>query len=146
MDINTQSLSQKTMVLSQKISLDWLHPYKIQAESIGTGFFINDKGYLLTCSHVVEDKKGFIEINYGKDKIEVDIVVYTDLDIALLKTKDFKNKDYYELHDQNTIYDIKPEVMFMRLVFLGQDNIKYTKGIISGRQYTLIQRHSNKSR
>ena len=146
MDINTQSLSQKTVkVLSQKISLDWLHPYKNSStgKSIGTGFFINDRGYLLTCSHVVEDaKKVFIEIpNYGKDKIEVDIVgLCPDLDIALLKTKDFKNKDYYELHDQNTIYDIKPGSDVYAIGFpLGQDNIKYTKGIISGRQYTLIQ-------
>jgi serine protease Do len=146
MNINTQSLSQKTVkILSQKISLDWLHPYKNSStgKSIGTGFFINDKGYILTCSHVVDQaKKVFITIpNYGKEKIEVDIVgLCPDLDIALLKTKDYQNEDYYELHDQNTIYDIKPGSDVYAIGFpLGQDNIKYTKGIISGRQYNSIQ-------
>jgi serine protease Do len=144
--MNTQSLSQKTVkILSQKIGVDWLHPYKnsTTGKSIGTGFFINDKGYILTCSHVVEQaKKVFITIpNYGKDKIEVEIVgLCPDLDIALLKTIDYKNKDYYELHDKNEIYDIKPGCDVYAVGFpLGQDNIKYTKGIISGRQYTLIQ-------
>ena len=146
MEINTQSLSQKTVkILSQKISLDWIHPYKNSntSKSIGTGFFINDKGYILTCSHVVEHaKKVYIQIpNYGKEKIEVDIIgLCPDLDIALLKTKNYKNTDYYELHDQKTIYDIKPGSDVYAIGFpLGQDNIKYTKGIISGRQYTLIQ-------
>ena len=146
MEINTQSLSQKTVkILSQKISLDWIHPYKNSntSKSIGTGFFINDKGYILTCSHVVENaKKVYIQIpNYGKEKIEVDIVgLCPDLDIALLKTKNYKNTDYYELHEQQTIYDIKPGSDVYAIGFpLGQDNIKYTKGIISGRQYTLIQ-------
>jgi serine protease Do len=146
MEINTQSLSQKTVkILSQKISLDWIHPYKNSntSKSIGTGFFINDKGYILTCSHVVENaKKVYIQIpNYGKEKIEVDIIgLCPDLDIALLKTKNYKNTDYYELHDQQTIYDIKPGSDVYAIGFpLGQDNIKYTKGIISGRQYTLIQ-------
>ena len=144
--MDTQSLSQKTVkILSQKINLDWMHPYKnsTTSKSIGTGFFINDKGYILTCSHVVEHaKKVFIQIpNYGKEKIEVEIVgLCPDLDIALLKTKKYKNTDYYELHKQDTIYEIKPGSDVYAIGFpLGQDNIKYTKGIISGRQYTLIQ-------
>ena len=112
--MDTQSLSQKTVkILSQKISLDWIHPYKNSStgKSIGTGFFINDKGYILTCSHVVEHaKKIFIQIpNYGKDKIEVEIVgLCPDLDIALLKTINYKNKDFYELHNKDEVYNIKP--------------------------------------
>ena len=30
------------------------------------------------------------------------------MDIALLKTKTYKNKDFYELHDENYVYDIEP--------------------------------------
>lgn len=144
--MDTQSLSQKTVkILSQKISLDWIHPYKNSStgKSIGTGFFINDKGYILTCSHVVEHaKKIFIQIpNYGKDKIEVEIVgLCPDLDLALLKTINYKNKDFYELHNKDEVYNIKPGGDVYAIGFpLGQDNIKYTKGIISGRQHTLIQ-------
>ena len=60
--MNTQSLQLTVKILSQKISVDWLHPYKNSntGKSIGTGFFINDQGYILTCSHVVEQAKKHI--------------------------------------------------------------------------------------
>jgi S1-C subfamily serine protease len=144
--MDTKSLSQKTVkILSQKISINWLEPYKNTDthKSIGTGFFINDDGYILTCSHVVaEAKKIHITIpNYGKEKIEVEIVgICPDLDLALLKTINFKNEDYYQLHETDIIYNINPGGDVYAIGFpLGQDNIKYTKGIISGRQNTLIQ-------
>lgn len=144
--MDTKSLSQKTVkILSQKISMNWLEPYKNTDthKSIGTGFFINDNGYILTCSHVVIGaKKLHITIpNYGKEKIEVEIIgICPDLDLALLKTINFKNEDYYQLHESDLIYNINPGVDVYAIGFpLGQDNIKYTKGIISGRQDTLIQ-------
>lgn len=144
--MDTNSLSQKTVkILSQKITMNWLEPYKnIETyKSIGTGFFINDKGFILTCSHVIDyAKKIHITIpNYGKEKIEVEIVgLCPEFDIALLKTINFKNNDYYELHEIDKIYNINPGVDVYAIGFpLGQDNIKYTKGIISGRQNSLIQ-------
>ena len=49
------------------------------------------------------------------------------MDIALLKTKKYKNKDFYELHDENHVYDIEPGQDAIAIGFpLGQDNIKYT--------------------
>ena len=139
-------LSKKTVkIISQKIEIDWLHPYKNTQpkQSIGSGFFINNNGYLITCSHVIQhSKKIFIEIPYlGEERIEVDVVgLCPDFDIALLKTKSYKNKEYYDLHTPNKIYEILPGVDVYAVGFpLGQSNLKITKGIISGRQNSKIQ-------
>ena len=144
--MNTSELSKKTVkILSQQIEYDWIHPYKNKetSKSIGSGFFIDNKGHILTCSHVIENaKKIFIQIPFmGDEKYEVDVVgLCPDFDIALLKTKDYKNKDYYNLHTRKHIYVIKPGCDVYAIGFpLGQDNLKYTKGIISGRQKSNIQ-------
>lgn len=144
--MDTNELALKTVkVISQKIIPDWIHPYKNSrtSKSIGSGFFIDNEGHILTCSHVIDDAmKIFIEIpNQGDEKIEVEVLgLCPDLDIALLKTKKYKNEHYYELHESEYVYEINQGTDVMAIGFpLGQDNIKYTKGIISGRQYGLIQ-------
>lgn len=144
--MNTSELSKKTVkIISQKIEFDWIHPYKnsVIGQSIGSGFFINNKGYIITCSHVIENsQKIYIEIPYlGEERKEVEIVgLCPELDLALLKTKNYINKDYYELHDDKEIYTMKPGKDVYAVGFpLGQDNLKFTKGIISGRQKSLIQ-------
>ena len=130
--METNKLALKTVkVISQKIIPDWIHPYKNKntSKSIGSGFFIDMEGHILTCSHVVDDAvKIFIEIpNQGDEKIEVEVLgLCPDMDIALLKTKTYKNKDFYELHDENHIYEIEPGEDAIAIGFpLGQDNIKY---------------------
>ena len=36
--------------------IDWTKPYSINTSiAVGTGFFINSYGYILTCSHVIEN-------------------------------------------------------------------------------------------
>ena len=64
--MNTLELSKKTVkIFSQRIEFDWVHPYKNKdtSQGIGSGFFIDDKGHILTCSHVVSHAdKIFIEI------------------------------------------------------------------------------------
>lgn len=144
--MNTTELSKKTVkILAQRIMTDWIHPYKnlSTSQSVGSGFFIDNQGHILTCSHVVENsKKIFIEVPHlGDEKLEVKVVgLCPDLDIALLKTIDYKNDEFYELHDRKHIYTIKPGSDVYAIGFpLGQDNLKYTKGIISGRQKSLIQ-------
>ena len=74
--MNTSQFAKKTVkVISQKIELDWIHPYKNKdtKKSIGSGFFIDKKGHILTCSHVIQNsKKIYIEIPHeGDRKIEV---------------------------------------------------------------------------
>lgn len=144
--MDTQALSQKTVkIISQKIEMDWNHPYKNLStkKSIGSGFFIDLKGHLITCSHVIENsKKIFIEVPFeGDTKFEVEVVgLCPDFDIALLKTKKYQNQEYYELHNRKEVYLMKPGEEVYAVGFpLGQDNLKFTKGIISGRQDSLIQ-------
>ena len=144
--METNKLALKTVkIISQKIVPDWIQPFKNKntSKSIGSGFFIDMEGHILTCSHVVDDAvKIFVEIpNQGDEKIEVEVLgLCPDMDIALLKTKNYKNKDCYKLHDENYVYDISPGEDAIAIGFpLGQDNIKYTKGIISGRQFGKIQ-------
>jgi serine protease Do len=144
--MNTSEFSKKTVkVISQKIELNWIHPYKNKdtRRSIGSGFFIDDKGHIITCSHVIQDsKKIYIEIpDEGDKKIEVRVLgLCPEFDIALLQTIDYVNTEYYELHSRQEIYSIKPGCEVYAIGFpLGQDNLKFTKGIISGRQDSLIQ-------
>ena len=144
--MNTSALSKKTVkVISQKIEMDWIHPYKNSEtkKSIGSGFFIDNKGHIITCSHVIQNsKKVFIEIPFeGDEKIEVKVIALCpEFDIALLKTIDYQNEEFYELHSRKEIYTIKPGCEVFAIGFpLGQDNLKFTKGIISGRQKSLIQ-------
>lgn len=144
--MNASSLSKKTVkVISQKIEMDWMHPYKNSntRRSIGSGFFIDNKGHIITCSHVIQNsKKIFIEIPFqGDEKIEAEVVgLCPEFDIALLKTKNYVNDEFYELHSRKEIYTIKPGCEVYAIGFpLGQDNLKFTKGIISGRQNSLIQ-------
>ena len=70
--------------------------------SSGTGFFINDSGYLLTNHHVAYDSSGTkrtnLDIKSGDKKIVTKAeVLHADkvLDVALLKIKDTKVKTPY---------------------------------------------------
>ena len=47
--------------------INWFYPYNINsASSTGTGFFINELGYIITCAHVVKDASSvFIGIDSG---------------------------------------------------------------------------------
>ena len=144
--MNTSELSKKTVkIISQRINYDWIHPYKNSSigQSVGSGFFIDNKGHILTCSHVIENsKKIYIEVPFlGEERKEVDIIgLCPELDLALLKTKNYKNTDFYNLHSEKEIYTMKPGKDVYAVGFpLGQDNLKFTKGIISGRQYSKIQ-------
>ena len=49
-------------IISQEIKLNFLYPFKNKTttKSVGTGFFIDKEGHILTCSHVIEDSKSIL--------------------------------------------------------------------------------------
>lgn len=129
-------------IISNNVDIDIFSPFKIHSdsESIGTGFFINSDGYIITCAHVVSESiKLWINTPIdGKKKIPVKIhSICYDKDIAVLKTIDYKNKDFCKLGDSDKI-NAENNVLTMGYP-LGQDRLKKTKGIISGIQDRYIQ-------
>ena len=128
-------------VISQNIKVDFKEPYKLEeaSSSIGTGFFIKDN-YILTCSHCVDDSKDiYIEVpTHGKRKYKVELVgLCPRFDIALLKSSEYKSKEYFQLGNSDKALT-GSEVVALGFP-LGQNDIKITRGIISGRQYGNIQ-------
>ena len=123
------------------IPFDDLPPKRSQ----GTGFFIDKKGHILTCAHVVDSSINIlIDIpNINTKKIKCELIYYIpEFDIALLKTIGYKNKHYVELgnSDDLLISDQVFAVGFPKSINSnGSNNIKYTLGIISGHQEGLIQ-------
>ena len=129
----------------QKLDFDWKEPYikTSSYESIGTGFFINDKSELLTNFHVVNKGiKVHIQLpKLGNKTFECDIIsVYPKLDLALIRVKDFKNKKYLEFGDSEIIK--KGDNVIALGYPLGQNKLKITSGIVSGYQDGDIQTDS----
>lgn len=134
-------------IISYEVGFDWLMPFQKQnaKESTGSGFFIDDIGHILTCSHCVEDAMHiYVEIpSEGNNKYEVIVKgVCPFFDLAILqidKTKSkYVNKSFCQLDDGKTI--IEPGLETFALGYpLGQDNMKITKGIISGQQFNFYQ-------
>jgi serine protease Do len=128
-------------IFSDSIIFDWGKPFNNaeNTQSVGTGFFIDDQ-YILTCYHVVDDAtKIYISIpSLGKEKHEVVLAsCFPELDIALLKTVDYKTNSFLELCDSDKV--IPTEIVFAIGYPLGIESVKYSNGIISGIQDYLFQ-------
>ena len=129
-------------IISYNLDHDWYSPFRSPYESkgIGTGFFINNEGYILTCCHVVEDSiKLEITIpTLGKNTYNAEIIsISPDYDLALLKTEFENGNNFLELANSD---DIKQGDKVSAVGYpLGQDNLKLTSGIISGGQEHMIQ-------
>ncbi len=137
----------------ESIELNWEMPFQFDKISSGhgSGFFIDNK-HIITCAHVVDSSKNiFIEIpSIGSKKIEVKVIgICPRFDIALLKTVNYKSKNYLKLgscKDLNLGDEIYVVGYPVSLVQEGIDenyNLKYTKGIVSGTQLSLIQVTAN---
>ena len=130
-------------IQSQGYQYNWLEPFKPldEAVGVGTGFFVNSEGYILTCAHVIDNSvKIWVSIpSNGLDKYDAEIVsFYPEQDIAVIKILNYKNKiDYLKLGNSDKI---EPGEDVIAIGYpLGQDKLKVTKGIISGREMGLIQ-------
>ncbi len=143
-----QTAAQNTVVqiFAQVGRFNWLEPYKIeeQYENRGSGFLINERGYLITNAHVIDNAKHiWIHIPaLGQQPLTVNVVgVCPDRDLALLRLTDsalqnirsqlggipylsFGDSDYVQRADSVLVLGYP----------LGQYRLKSATGIISGRE------------
>ena len=137
-------------IKAEDIEINWNLPYIIEPPSYGTGtgFFIDLKGTILTCAHVVNGAKNvYIEIpsiDSRKHLCKV-LSICPEFDLAIIKTIDYKPKDYIKLGSSNDlnagdeVYAIGYPLNYSTENRQSTNNVKITKGIISGQQYGLIQ-------
>lgn len=130
-------------IISYNVQFNWTMPFNTNnpSKTVGSGFFFDAEGHILTCSHVVDstNKHLYIEIpSEGSHQYKVTVVgICPFFDIAVLKVKNYKNPSYCSL---DTKTDIKVGMETYAIGYpLGQDNLKFTKGIISGQQYNFVQ-------
>lgn len=139
-------------IVAEELNIDWDMPftYKSPQKGQGTGFFIDNKGHILTCAHVVDGSKNiYIEIpNVSSDKHQCEIVgICPKFDIALIKCKSYCSKEYLELGDSDKLeVGMEVQVVGYPASLLNSktnsNNLKYTVGIIGGQQGGLIQTDS----
>ena len=131
-------------IVVHEAEFDFDLPFKIKGNrtASGTGFFIDNKGHILTCSHVVQNASHvYIEIpKEGKNQYKAHVLgICPHFDIAMIRIEDYTNQEFCKLHEANDS-NIKPGDETYALGFpLGQDNLKVTKGIISGQQHNMYQ-------
>jgi S1-C subfamily serine protease len=122
-------------------------PYELETprKGQGTGFFINNKGLILTCAHVVDAAKNiYIEVpNISSKKYLCHIItICPEFDLALIQTDEIFNQHFLKLGDSlklnsgDKVFAVGFPKNFSRI---NVNNIKYSDGIISGHQDGLIQ-------
>ncbi len=125
---------------------NWVEPYKTpyQISVAGTGFFIDKQGHILTNHHVVEEAFS-VEIQlqeFGGTRFSADVLgVCPYKDIALLKltTESFNQIvsvlggiNYLSFGDSDKV--VRAQEILALGYPLGQERLKSTVGIISGRE------------
>lgn len=138
-------------IFTQFQEFNWAEPYRIPRISgcTGSGFFIDEQGFIATNAHVVNEATAIsIQIpTFGKMQFDVDLVgIMPEKDIALLKLKDadremiIQKLGYFPVISLGDSDTIRRSADVMALGYpLGQQSLKSTTGIISGRESGLIQ-------
>ena len=131
-------------VHGQAIMYDWNMPFQVKnaGASTGSGFFIDEKGHVLTAAHVVR-RSMEVEIEVaseGKQRYPASVVAicfHSDYDLALLKVHGYKPKYHFKLGESDTIRsgDRVKAVGYP----LASNQLKVTEGIVSGRENGRIQ-------
>ncbi|TET06248.1 PDZ domain-containing protein [Candidatus Dependentiae bacterium] len=149
--IQEQMKDTVVQVFAQISELDMCQPYKTPAQgsAYGSAFFINEQGDLITNAHVVNQAQAiWIQIpSLGKRIIDVDVLgIAPERDLALLKVQpadlEFIRKTighipFLPLGDSDQIRRAD-EVLALGYP-LGQQSLKSTSGVVSGRESHFIQ-------
>ncbi|MEX0940748.1 MAG: trypsin-like peptidase domain-containing protein [Candidatus Babeliales bacterium] len=150
-DLQAKVKDTVAQIFSQVAAVDLLQPYRTphQYQTTGSGFFINKDGEIITNAHVIDQAKSvWIQIpSLGKHQIDVDVVgVSPERDLALLKIRPegldkiksiLGDVPYLNLGDSDFIHRAD-EIMTLGYP-LGQQGLKSTVGVVSGRESHLIQ-------
>ena len=139
--VTASILDSVVRVVAYEAKLDWKMPFQQPnpSKNVGSGFFIDAEGHVLTCSHVVENnaKEIYIQTSSGDRKYSVTVVGLCPLfDLAVLKVRGYRNASYCRL---NGGFRTPGAETYALGYPLGQDNVKLTKGIVSGQQYNFLQ-------
>jgi trypsin-like peptidase len=103
--------------------------------STGSGFTVNDEGWIFTNHHVVEDAVGYYVVGYTDTKPDTSIayVIWKDkeLDIAILKTDDLKLPSLKLKKSDNINQGDEILILGFPGSRLNDHEIKVTSGILS---------------
>ncbi len=138
-------------IFSQVAEIDLLEPYKTPAQfgARGSGFFINDQGYLVTNAHVVDQAIAIWVCipALGKHFVTAHIIgICPERDLALLCVdnedleiirQELGGISFLSLGDSDLVRRAD-EVLALGYP-LGQESLKSTTGVISGREQHFIQ-------
>lgn len=112
------------------------------SESTGTGFFIDNK-HILTCAHVIENAVKIWITNPNKGRQIYNVIVKSickSKDLAILKLNEkYDDCEILTMQFDNSDKIQRGEKTYVLGYPLGQNNMKITTGIISGRQDYYIQ-------
>lgn len=148
-DIQIIAKDTVAQVVAQVAQFDWLEPYKTpsQGQGLGSGFFINQDGELITNAHVVNQAKAvFIQIpSLGKRRLEVDVIgISPDRDLALLRLRPHDLALVKQLLGKiptlqfgNSDKVARAEEIMALGYPLGQQSLKSTTGVVSGREHIM---------
>lgn len=139
-------------IVAEYIETKWDIPYLKEppGHGQGTGFFIDNKGHILTCAHVIDSAKHvYIEIpNETSEKYVCEIIgICPSFDIGLLRCTKYLPKKYLQLGDSNKLkIEDKVQVVgypvSLKRNKSNSNNLKFTVGIIGGQQDGFIQTDS----
>lgn len=148
-----QDRAQDTVVqiFAHIAAVNLLQPYAAPniAAASGSGFFIDNQGHIITNAHVIDQAKAiWVQIpSLGKRIIDVDVVgVSPGHDIALLRVtppsldlirQELGAVPYLPLGDSDLVH--RADDVLALGYPLGQQSLKSTTGVISGREQNLIQ-------
>lgn len=147
--VEVQNAAKDTVVriISQHTEFNLLEPYRNpeQKASIGSGFFINEAGEIVTNHHVIDEAKAiWIKIpSLGKAIIDVELVgTCPERDLALLRVTPESLEfiktalgtiPYLTIGDSDLVKR-SDEVLALGYP-LGQISVKSTSGVVSGREH-----------
>jgi len=128
-----------------------LQPYKVPkvGQCMGSGFIISDEGEIVTNAHVVDGSTSIViqMPAFGKHQFEVDLVgIMPEKDIALVKLRpddiemiinNLGKMPKLALGDSDNV--VRSQEILALGYPLGQQALKSTTGVISGRELGMIQ-------